>query len=71
MLGVGGVAIVGATRSGSEAIRLAKELQPDVVLADIDLGRPGLPAQIARSGLIRGEGKHNGEGRPLARGAQQ
>ena len=38
MLGVGGVAIVGATRSGSEAIRLAKELQLDVVLADIDLG---------------------------------
>jgi DNA-binding NarL/FixJ family response regulator len=38
LLSVGGLTIVGAARSGSEAARLAKELHPDIVLVDIDLG---------------------------------
>ena len=38
LLGLGGVTIVGTTKSGSEAVRLAEELQPDVALVDIDLG---------------------------------
>lgn len=38
LLDVGGVRIVGTARSGSEAIRLAEELAPDLVLVDIDLG---------------------------------
>jgi DNA-binding NarL/FixJ family response regulator len=38
LLGVGGVTIVGTARSSSEAVRLAKELQPELVLLDIDLG---------------------------------
>jgi DNA-binding NarL/FixJ family response regulator len=38
LLGVGGVDIVGTARSRSEAMRLASELHPDVVLVDIDLG---------------------------------
>ena len=39
LLGVGGVDVVGTARSGSEAVHLASELRPDVVLVDIDLGR--------------------------------
>jgi CheY-like chemotaxis protein len=38
LLGVGGVRIVGTARSGGEAMRLAEELRPDLVLVDIDLG---------------------------------
>jgi DNA-binding NarL/FixJ family response regulator len=38
LLGRQGVEIVGAASAGAEAIRLAGELQPDVVLVDIDLG---------------------------------
>ena len=38
LLGVGGVRIVGTARSGIEAVRLAEELRPDLVLVDIDLG---------------------------------
>jgi DNA-binding NarL/FixJ family response regulator len=38
LLGVGGMRIVGTTRSGAEALRLAEELRPDLVLVDIDLG---------------------------------
>jgi DNA-binding NarL/FixJ family response regulator len=38
LLGAGGVTIVGTARSGSEAVQLARELQPEVVLLDIDLG---------------------------------
>ena len=38
LLGVGGVSIVGTARSGMEAVRLAEELRPDLVLVDIDLG---------------------------------
>jgi DNA-binding NarL/FixJ family response regulator len=38
LLGLGGIDIVGATTSGSEAVRLAEELRPDVILVDIDLG---------------------------------
>lgn len=33
-----GIEIVGTASTGAEALRLAGELQPDVVLADIDLG---------------------------------
>lgn len=33
-----GVAIVGVAATGDEALRLAKELEPDVMLVDIDLG---------------------------------
>jgi chemotaxis response regulator CheB len=32
------VDVVGAARNGTEAIRLAIELEPDVVLMDIELG---------------------------------
>jgi DNA-binding NarL/FixJ family response regulator len=39
LLGLGGLSIVGTARSGGEALRLAEELRPDVVLVDIDLGR--------------------------------
>lgn len=38
LLGVGGIDIVGTTGSGGEAVRLAKELRPDLILVDIDLG---------------------------------
>jgi DNA-binding NarL/FixJ family response regulator len=38
LLGVGGVRIVGTARSRMEAVRLAEELRPDLVLVDIDLG---------------------------------
>jgi DNA-binding NarL/FixJ family response regulator len=38
LLGLGGLTIVGTARSGSEAVRLAKEGRPDVALVDIDLG---------------------------------
>jgi DNA-binding NarL/FixJ family response regulator len=33
-----GVAVVGVAATGDEALRLAKELEPDVMLVDIDLG---------------------------------
>jgi two-component system, NarL family, nitrate/nitrite response regulator NarL len=33
-----GVAVAGVASSGDEAIRLARELQPDVTLIDLDLG---------------------------------
>lgn len=33
-----GLAIVGVGSSGDEAVRLARELRPDVTLVDIDLG---------------------------------
>jgi DNA-binding NarL/FixJ family response regulator len=33
-----GVAVVGVAASGSEATRLARDLSPDVILVDIDLG---------------------------------
>jgi DNA-binding NarL/FixJ family response regulator len=33
-----GVAVVGVAATGDEAMRLARELEPDVVLVDIDLG---------------------------------
>ena len=38
LLGRQGIEIVGAASTGAEALRLAGELQPDVVLVDIDLG---------------------------------
>jgi DNA-binding NarL/FixJ family response regulator len=38
LLGIGGLTVVGTTQSGSEAVRLAEELRPDVVLVDVDLG---------------------------------
>ena len=38
LLGLGGLTVVGTTQSGSEAVRLTKELLPDVVLVDVDLG---------------------------------
>jgi DNA-binding NarL/FixJ family response regulator len=38
LLSVGGVTIVGTAQSGKEAVRLANELRPDIVLVDIDLG---------------------------------
>lgn len=33
-----GVAVIGTTSSSTEAVELAKSLQPDVTLVDIDLG---------------------------------
>jgi CheY-like chemotaxis protein len=38
LLGVGGLKIVGTAHSRAEALRLAEELRPDLVLVDIDLG---------------------------------
>jgi DNA-binding NarL/FixJ family response regulator len=38
LLGRQGVDIVGVASTGSEALRLAGDLRPDVVLVDIDLG---------------------------------
>ena len=38
LLSVGGVTIVGTARSRSDAVRLARDLRPDVVLVDVDLG---------------------------------
>jgi len=34
-----GIAVVGLAATGAEALRLAGELEPDVMLVDIDLGR--------------------------------
>jgi two-component system, NarL family, nitrate/nitrite response regulator NarL len=34
----GGINVVGVASTGSEALRCARELKPDVVLVDIDLG---------------------------------
>jgi CheY-like chemotaxis protein len=34
----GGINVVGVASTGSEALRRARELQPDIVLLDIDLG---------------------------------
>jgi DNA-binding NarL/FixJ family response regulator len=38
LLGVGGLTVVGTAQSGSEAVRLAEDLRPDVALVDVDLG---------------------------------
>jgi DNA-binding NarL/FixJ family response regulator len=34
-----GIAVVGVAATGSEAMHLVEELEPDVILVDIDLGR--------------------------------
>jgi DNA-binding NarL/FixJ family response regulator len=39
LLNVGGLEVVGTARSGLDAVRLAEELRPELVLVDIDLGR--------------------------------
>jgi CheY-like chemotaxis protein len=33
-----GVSVVGVASTGAEALRLVRELQPDVILVDVDLG---------------------------------
>jgi CheY-like chemotaxis protein len=33
-----GIAVVGVAAAGAEAVRLTEELEPDVILVDIDLG---------------------------------
>ncbi|KWX23859.1 LytR/AlgR family response regulator transcription factor [Mycolicibacterium wolinskyi] len=38
MLGRGGVDVVGAASNSDEALRMCRELQPDVVLVDVALG---------------------------------
>jgi DNA-binding NarL/FixJ family response regulator len=38
LLSVGGLEIVGTARTGLEAVRLAAELRPELVLVDVDLG---------------------------------
>ena len=38
LLGREGLDVVGAASNGADALRLVKELQPDVTLVDIDLG---------------------------------
>jgi DNA-binding NarL/FixJ family response regulator len=38
LLGREGVDVVGVARDGEEAIRLTRELRPDVTLVDVDLG---------------------------------
>jgi DNA-binding NarL/FixJ family response regulator len=38
LLGSGGVEVVGAASDGEQALRLCDELQPEVVLVDVELG---------------------------------
>jgi two-component system, NarL family, nitrate/nitrite response regulator NarL len=38
LLSLQGVRVVGRASSGDEAVRLAKELRPDVALVDVELG---------------------------------
>jgi DNA-binding NarL/FixJ family response regulator len=38
LLGREGVEVVGVARGGEEAMRLVRELRPDVTLVDVDLG---------------------------------
>jgi len=49
----GGISVVGVASTGSEALRRARELDPDVVLVDIDLGPESgfdLAAQLTSNG---------------------
>ena len=49
----GGINVVGVASTGSEALRRARELKPDVVLVDIDLGRESgfdITAQLTSDG---------------------
>jgi pilus assembly protein CpaE len=43
------VEVVGAARSGREAIDLSKEIRPDVVLMDINMPGPCLPEPVTFS----------------------
>jgi DNA-binding NarL/FixJ family response regulator len=47
-----GMTVLGAVATGADALRLAAELRPDVVLVDMDLGRESgldVAGQLARS----------------------
>jgi CheY-like chemotaxis protein len=47
-----GMTVLGAVASGADAVRLAAELRPDVVLVDLDLGRESgleVAGRLARS----------------------
>lgn len=54
MLGRGGVDVVGAAANSDEALRLCRDLQPDVVLVDVALGTESgfdLAEELDRSAL--------------------
>jgi CheY-like chemotaxis protein len=52
-----GVAVVGVAATGDEALRLMEELQPDLMLIDIDLaGESGFEV-VRRVEGVRGEGR--------------
>lgn len=53
--GVGGVEVVGAAATGEEALRLASQTRPDVVLCDLRLG-PGLDGVGVTSALQAQQG---------------
>ncbi len=57
---VNGIKVVGEANSGEDAIRLAKELTPDVVLMDVQM--PGIGGLEATRKMMR----HNNEVRVLA-----
>ena len=49
-----GIAVVGVASTSAEALRCVQDLQPDVMLVDVDLGKENgfeLAEQIHRSGL--------------------
>jgi DNA-binding NarL/FixJ family response regulator len=53
LLAVGGLNVIQTTTSGTEAIYLTKELDPDVVLVDIDLaGESGLDVARDLAALV-------------------
>jgi DNA-binding NarL/FixJ family response regulator len=54
-----GVAVVGVAVTGEEAVRLMRELEPDVVLVDIDLGpESGLDLARRLAGTRDSAGSH-------------
>jgi len=61
----GGLRVIGAARNGDEAIALARQTQPDIVLVDVDLPMPvgavgatggGIATTEALSSLLPGTG---------------
>ena len=54
----GGITVVGQASNGPEAIRLAKQLQPDVVLLDINM--PGMNGvEVAKAAGAAARSRHS------------